>query len=89
MLEVTGGAISYGEDEEDCARRELKEETSIDAKSIKFLYKIHNNTKDRLGYMVLYYVYLAKTDIDEQPPEISGFMKVIIQKKRKGNFRDK
>ena len=65
MLEVTGGAISYGEDEEDCARRELKEETSIDAKSIKFLYRIHNNTKDRLGYMVLYYVYLAKTDIDE------------------------
>ena len=53
-LETTGGLISYGESEEEAARRELKEETGIEDVDLKLLYR---TTLDSF----LYYEYYAET----------------------------
>lgn len=41
-LEIPAGKLDKGEDPFDCAKRELKEETGLDAKDIKHLIDIHS-----------------------------------------------
>ncbi len=53
-LETTGGAISYGEQEIDSARREVFEETGINDVRLTFLYKyVYNDA--------IYFIYYAET----------------------------
>ncbi len=55
--ELPMGGSPLGEDPEDCARRELKEETGLVASDIRFLMKMHtsNSVTNEVGY-----VYLAR-----------------------------
>lgn len=41
MLEFPQGGLKDGEEKEVCAKRELKEETGLDAKWLKFMYKFY------------------------------------------------
>lgn len=56
---VTGGALK-GERSEECARRELKEETGLDGASLQFICKC----TDKLS-KVLFYIFLCEVDCDK------------------------
>jgi ADP-ribose pyrophosphatase len=42
LIEIPAGKLDSGEDPLVCAKRELKEETGLDAKSIKYILSIHS-----------------------------------------------
>jgi 8-oxo-dGTP pyrophosphatase MutT (NUDIX family) len=62
MFEATAsGGVVKGESTEECAIRELKEETGIDGANIKFISKSVDPTTQGI-----YYIYLCETDCDKK-----------------------
>lgn len=57
---TAAGSALKGESAEECARRELKEETGVEAENLEFIYKYIN--RDRHG---LYYGYLCETNCNK------------------------
>lgn len=57
---TAAGSALKGETSDECAKRELKEETGIDAEKLELLYKCIN--KERHG---LYYGYLCETNCNK------------------------
>lgn len=62
-----GGGLEYGEKLEDCIIREIKEETALDIKIVKFIPKIFEITRNFLGdWHGLLIVYLCQMKDENQ-----------------------
>ena len=75
LLEIPAGKLDNNENPEDCARRELKEETGIVAKNLEFLMEFYTSAGFSNEKM---YLYLAKElEYLEPSPDIDEFVEIV------------
>lgn len=79
LLEFPQGGLKRGEDKEQCAKRELKEETGLSAKWIKFMYKFCPSPGKSTSEISVYLALVEgepSTDFAEQS-EIGAGLEVV------------
>jgi len=54
-----GGGLEFGENIEDCLKREIKEETGLEINIVKFIPKVFQIYKKQYNFHGLFFVYLC------------------------------
>ncbi|KAI3744279.1 hypothetical protein L1987_57356 [Smallanthus sonchifolius] len=66
---LPGGHLEFGESFEECAAREVKEETGLDIKNIELLTATNNHLSDTV-HLVIIYMRAHLSDPDQTPQNI-------------------
>ncbi|XP_076907977.1 nudix hydrolase 1-like [Bidens hawaiensis] len=66
---LPGGHLEFGESFEECAAREVKEETGLDIKNIELL-TASNNLLSKTVHLVVIYMRAYLSDLDQIPQNI-------------------
>ncbi|KAD4983006.1 hypothetical protein R6Q59_002659 [Mikania micrantha] len=66
---LPGGHLEFGESFEECAAREVKEETGLDIKNIEFLTATNNLLSDSV-HLVIIYMRAHLLDPDQTPQNV-------------------